>query len=170
MLDAGLVGHAQNAQDEWPASTNTSVVELSGTTLSDPVWERLPLHVEARCQLDSVLLGLIESSRQHLQESGELPETSFPSIKSLLNPAARDAQNPISNALGQHGKVSMAIPGSPERVACLYYLSLLVRWLVHPTRRNFEAMPDFLKPIDEQLQKPHPIWVDTVVWCELPCS
>ena len=164
ILDGGVAGNIQHVQDEWSASVDTSVAEVSGTSPSSPVWGRLPLHVEARCQLDSVLLGLIESSRQHLQDSGELPDTSFPSIKSLLNPAARDVQNPISNALGQHGKVSMAISGTPERVACLYYLSLLVRWLIAPTRRHFEAMPQFLRPIDEQIQKPHPIWIDTIVW------
>jgi len=167
LLDAEFTGESQEPQSDWPSPAGQSVPDSRVAYPHVPPWKRLPLYVEATCQLDTVLLELIASSRQHLQASGELPEVSFPSIKSLLNPAARNVHNPISNALGQHGKVTMAVPSSTERIACLYYMSLLVRWLIAPTKQNFDAIPAFLKPIEAQLTKPHPIWIDTIVWYEL---
>lgn len=163
-LDAGFPDTPYGALSDWSLAGSQHIQPIDKSFTQTQIWEDLPLHIAPTCQLDKVLLNLVASSREQLQASGRHPEASFPSIKSLLNPAARDAENPISNALGQHGKVTMAVAGSPERVACLYYLGLYLRWLISPTRRNFEAMPSFLRPVEAQLTKPHPIWIDTLVW------
>ncbi|OAL50142.1 hypothetical protein IQ07DRAFT_632071 [Pyrenochaeta sp. DS3sAY3a] len=155
---------ARNSSTAWPSTDGMELLNGSASSGIQQLWECLPLHVQPTCRLDTVILEIMVSSRAHLQTSGQFPETSFPSIASLLNPSARDSQNPISNALGQHGKVSMEIVGSAERVACLYYLGLYLQWLIAPTKRNFEAMPEFLRPIPSQLTTAHPIWVDSVVW------
>ncbi|KAH7396958.1 hypothetical protein DE146DRAFT_789583 [Phaeosphaeria sp. MPI-PUGE-AT-0046c] len=167
LLGAGMATSpslsGESFPDRWTSVPSIHIPHHEETYML-PRWTRLPRHVEATGQLDKVLLDLITSSRQHLQSSGEQLEASFPSIKSLLNPAIRDSQYPISNALGQHGKVTMAVSGSPERIACLYNMALLLRWLISPTQSNFEAMPGFLKPVEAQLTTPHPIWIDTIVW------
>lgn len=152
------------AQSDWPSMSDMEMLNESTSSTTRPPWECLPLHVEPTCRLDTVILEIMVASRAHLQTSGQFPETSFPSIASLLNPSTRDSRNPISNALGQHGKVSMEIVGSPERVACLYYLGLYLQWLIAPTKWNFDAMPEFLRPIPAQITTPHPVWVDSVVW------
>jgi hypothetical protein len=161
--ESGLLPESTEAESLWPAL----MASTSNEQPTSSPWERLPLHVSPTCHLDTVLIGVVASARDSLSASGQLPEVlgaSFPSITSLLNPATRDTQNPISNALGQHAKQNMKVSGIPERFAVLYYMCLFLRWLVVPTRQNFEAMPEYLRPVQAQLDVPHPIWIDTIVW------
>lgn len=134
----------------------------------DPLWERLPLHIEPMCRLDTVLLEQARSTRQRLQTSGPIPELlpqkAFPSISSLLNPEEKNLQSPISNAIGVHGRVTMDIPSLPNKIAMMYNMCLFLRWLISPTKQNYEAMPEFLRPLEIQLVTPHPVWIDLIVW------
>lgn len=148
-------------QHGWPWTEETQLLD-DATPRSIPQWERRPLHVAPSCRLDTVLLGIIETSRE--RQPPEVTSSSFPSVASLLNPKTGDTQQPISNAVGQHGKLTMLVASVPEKLACLYYMCLLLRWLIAPTKRNFEAMPAFLRPVEAQLTVPHPIWIDTIVW------
>lgn len=137
-------------------------------------WERIPPYLPAMCRLDTVLLELVQSSRQHVQNASvtaisELSEPAFPSISSLLNPADDpeddSVQSPISNAIGIHGRVTMThVQNLPVKIAMMYNFCVLLRWLISPTKRNYEALPEYLRPLESQLTIPHPIWIDTVAW------
>ncbi|KAF2014186.1 hypothetical protein BU24DRAFT_423217 [Aaosphaeria arxii CBS 175.79] len=134
-----------------------------------PIWERLPLHVNATCRLDEVILDLIRTTRQREQHTGPIPELtgpSFPSIKSLLNPEQESTNNSISNAIGQHGRITMRLPRITEKVAAMYLICTYLRWLISPNKQNYEAIPEFLRPVESQLTIPHPVWIDVMVWPE----
>ena len=96
----------------------------------------------------------------------ELQQPVFPSIGSLLNPETGDAQSPISSAIGIHGRVTMEIPNAPAKIALMYNMCMFLRWLISPTKRNYYAMPDYLRPVEAQLTVPHPVWIDLVPWPE----
>ncbi|KAF2272018.1 uncharacterized protein EI97DRAFT_437300 [Westerdykella ornata] len=134
-------------------------------------WERLPLHIDPTCRLDTVLLEQAKLNRQRLQTCGPIPELSagnqaFPSISSLLNPEPDSSQAPISNAIGTHGRITMEIPSLPAKIAMMYNMCHLLRWLISPTKQNYEAMPEYLRPLEIQLTTPHPVWIDLIVWPE----
>lgn len=132
-----------------------------------PHWERLPIHVGASCQLDTVLLGLLESSRNQVHDHdaiSELSNQTFPSIASLLNPETQSARSPISNAIGRHGLITMQVPSLPLKLAIMYNMCVLLRWMISPTKRNYDALPEYMRPRESQLTVPHPFWIDTVVW------
>lgn len=58
----------------------------------------------------------------------------------------------------------MNIADVPAKIAAMYNICLYLRWLITPTKRNYEAMPDYLRPIELQLTTPHPAWIDVMVW------
>lgn len=138
-----------------------------GEPCNAPQWERVPLHVGASCRLDTVLLGLVQASQSQSNDSNaisELSDHTFPSIGSLLNPEIESVQSPISNAIGRHGRITMEVPSLPIKLGMMYNMCVMLRWLISPTKRNYDALPDYLKPRESQLTVPHPIWVDVVVW------
>lgn len=153
--------------DAWISSASGLQIPGHEGPQEIPPWERLPLHVGPTTPLDSVLLGLFQSTRQHVQNSGHIEEFSqpaFPSIRSLLNPDSQNAHSPISNAIGQHGRITMEVPDLAVKIGMMYNMCVLLRWLVSPTKRNYEAMPEYLRPVESQLTVLHPIWIDVVVW------
>ena len=154
-LDASTISTDLPTSDNIPAPSEK------------PSWERLPPHLPPQCRLDTVLLELVQSARQAEQSSGPIPELSgqaFPSIGSLLNPETQNPQTPISSAIGKHGRITMDVPELPAKIAMMYNFCNLLRWLISPTKRNYELMPEFLRPVEAQLTVPHPVWIDTVIW------
>jgi hypothetical protein len=129
-------------------------------------WERVPLHLDPSCRLDTVLLELLRSSRQRTEKIPEFTGPVFPAIGSLLNPESRNDFNPISNAIGVHGRVTMAMPSLELKIAIMYNMCVYLRWLITPTKQNYEAMPAYLRPLEIQLTIPHPAWIDVIVWPE----
>lgn len=133
-----------------------------------PEWNVLPPHIPAgqsRTELDTMVARVCSSASSDSQEvSDEFNQPSFPSISSLLNPSNPDnAAHPVSAAVGEHvSRTPIACPIA--RIAYMYTLSHLVRWYVSRTKRSYEQMPNFMRPTRLQRTKPHPPWVDAVVW------
>jgi hypothetical protein len=160
------------SSEGFPTSSSPNFQMHSGITIAQepcavPLWERIPLHVESTTRLDTVMLHVLQSSQQHHRDPGSIPELSapvFPSIGSLLNPDYPSAQSPISSAIGQHGRITMDIPNLATKLAAMYNMCVVLRWMVSPTKRNYYAMPEHLRPREVQLTVPHPAWVDVVVW------
>jgi hypothetical protein len=95
----------------------------------EALWNRLPSHIEATTRLDATLLGLISMGRQQVRKTGQIDELSepiFPSVASLLNPDLESSKQPISNGIGNHGKIKMQIP-RVEKLATMYAMCNLVR-------------------------------------------
>ncbi|KAF2096935.1 hypothetical protein NA57DRAFT_78524 [Rhizodiscina lignyota] len=146
----------------WGQTSDISPTPLHVPERTHP-WERLPQHIAPTCRLDQVLLELVQCSRQRI--TPELTHSEpFPSVASLLNPKSNNSTNPISTAIGQHGRVTLNVPSLPLKIGMMYNMCLMVRWLISPTKRNYDAMPEFLRPTETQLSIPHPIWVDVITW------
>lgn len=160
------------------------------TIATDQVWSILPKHTAPVCVLDDALLNLIHQRRPK-DNAPEFQKSSFPSVQSLLNSprqntdpnpdpdpdpdspdAAADASSdnaedprfPVSSTIVHNLRHIMTVPGLPEQIAMLQNVSAIVRWLIAPTRANYEAMPLYLRPTATQLVVPHPPWVDLLPW------
>ncbi|KAF2708631.1 hypothetical protein K504DRAFT_491325 [Pleomassaria siparia CBS 279.74] len=154
--------------DTLPGSSSSWTIPLDLETPHDQQlmrqWERVPPNLDPSCRLDTVLLELLLSSRRCSQKIPEFSGPVFPSIGSLLNPDTGTEYSPISNAIGQHGRVTMEVSSLELKIAIMYNMCVYLRWLITPTKQNYEAMPEYLRPLEIQLTIPHPAWIDVVVW------
>ncbi|KAJ8119721.1 hypothetical protein ONZ43_g3394 [Nemania bipapillata] len=55
----------------------------------------------------------------------------------------------------------------PERLAAGWITYHLIKWMTQPSERRFSLLPEFQRPVGEQLCTPHPYFVDCVVWPRL---
>ncbi|CAK7224008.1 hypothetical protein SBRCBS47491_005402 [Sporothrix bragantina] len=133
-----------------------------------PPWEALPLHLTPQTDIDHFYFEMINAARRlraETTDADELTQARFPSISSLLNPNLGDnGSKPITSALATHVVLYSTIKPVTSRIAILYKLSLLLRWIVCRTRQSYERLPDFLKPTYLQRTVPHPAWVDAITW------
>ncbi|KAI1781054.1 hypothetical protein F4818DRAFT_436245 [Hypoxylon cercidicola] len=115
------------------------------------------------CPLDNLLLDFLHERRQRAAEgvpAREVVGPRYPSVSSLLNPANSALSHPLSKVFTDILAAFPGISGLPERVAVLYYMFLVMRWQVCPSRDNFAMLPAFARPTPSQLAVPHPAWID----------
>lgn len=55
----------------------------------------------------------------------------------------------------------------PERLACGWLNYALAKWITEPSECRFKRMPEFLRPVAEQLRHAHPACIDLVVFPQL---
>jgi hypothetical protein len=162
----------------------TSIHDGSDLDTLQP-WNLVPLHITASCKLDEVITETVKTWRQKAFETGqedtELSEPVFPTISSLLNPSPFDGSAVGTSSSKQH-RSQRAVPTKsfteivtaqtfrtplvtcPERLAFMYNLSHLLRWLICRSKESFDSMPEFLRPTKLQTSVPHPPWVDMITF------
>jgi hypothetical protein len=113
--------------------------------------------------LDGILLDFLAERRQRAAEGLSVAQVvgpSYPSVTSLLNPAHSSLSHPLSKVFTDILKTFPDLSGIPESVAVLYIMFLFMRWQISPTQENFERLPQWMHPTNEQLTTPHPAWID----------
>lgn len=147
-------------------------------------WTRLPVHMEATCELDKVLLAFLEHHQRVARTSKISHQPTYPSIASLLNepdankspstltqPLRRDAPQPppqdLLTAMTDLTTKFPSITGLPTQVGTSYLMFTLMRWQIYPTRDNYEQIPDWYRPTETQLAIPHAPWIDLIQWPSL---
>ncbi|CAK7221595.1 hypothetical protein SBRCBS47491_004581 [Sporothrix bragantina] len=135
-----------------------------------PEWQSVPLHLPPGNDLDRFIFDTTNSGRRLQQQSGgagELTQAEFPSISSLLNPnLGDDGTKPLTFALATHVVRKSNVRSVTTRIALMYTLSHLLRWLVCRNKQSYEKLPEFLRPTLLQRTVPHPPWVDIITWPE----
>ncbi|KIH89752.1 hypothetical protein SPBR_07390 [Sporothrix brasiliensis 5110] len=133
-----------------------------------PAWQTVPLHLAPANDLDRFIFDTTNSGRRLQQQSGgagELTQAEFPSISSLLNPnLGDDGSKPLTFALATHVVAKSNVRSVTTRIALMYTLSHLLRWLVCRNKSSYDKLPEFLKPTHLQRTVPHPPWVDIITW------
>ncbi|RMY02225.1 hypothetical protein D0866_15676, partial [Hortaea werneckii] len=160
-----LLDQRQNEDKRSAASTPTDI----------PAYARLPTHCEPTCVLDSLLADFIVSRRRLYASGASLSEVlgpEYPSFTALIQNTPdsdeRPAQHPISKVLVDILSKFPDISDLPERVAILYLMFLTVRWIIHPCQESWSRLPEWLKPVAEQVKmgkgEGHAVWIDHVPW------
>ncbi|ERT01321.1 uncharacterized protein SPSK_10780 [Sporothrix schenckii 1099-18] len=153
--------------DTTPSPPSGECGGESGCEMTLPQWQAVPLHLPPETDLDRFIMETTASGRRLHQQTGaaELSHAQFPSISSLLNPnLGDDGARPLTSALATHIVRHSTVKSVTTRIALMYLLAHLLRWLVCRTRQTYERLPDFLKPTHLQCTVPHPAWVDAVTW------
>lgn len=161
----------------WTGHFNLDRFDPPFTTTASAEWKLIPPLIAATTQLDQVILGTTETLRLR----GFKPprkESQFPSISSLLNPAAQDPSSSSSSSSSSKDddepcSISTAaaaqVGRSPvasllARVGFMYVLSHLLRWYICRTKESYDRLPAFIRPTLLQRTIPHPPWIDVIVW------
>jgi hypothetical protein len=150
-----------------PSSTATSCTPSS--------YSRLPNNTPPSCPLDSLLNDFIVNSRQRIQAGASVSDVlgpDYPSFAALREPRSplRQDCHPISTLLIDILSKFPDVSELPEKVAVLYVMFLVMRWSICPCAPCFERLPEWIRPIAEQLEKPHPLWYDNLPWSVSPLS
>lgn len=130
---------------------------------------RLPNNMPYTCPLDSLLGEFVINRRQQLAKGVPMPEVigpEDPSFTGLIipEPKRRNTSHPISALLIDILSKFPDISSTPEKVAVVYIMFLILRWETCPCESCYAKMPEWVRPISEQLEHPHPAWVDHLPW------
>lgn len=94
--------------------------QAAGTFTQPPVWAVLPRASSPVCNLDRVTRDLV-NSRTPLNSKGEntfeFSSAVYPSVASLLNPAAEATSHPVSTRIVKDIIMLMTVSGWAERIA-----------------------------------------------------
>lgn len=133
---------------------------------------RLPNNGPYTCPLDSLLGEFVANRRQQLAKGVPMHQVigpEDPSFIALVNPdSQRRDTHPISALLIDILSKFPDISAMPEKVAVLYLMFLTLRWQICPCEPCYARLPEWLRPIAEQLDRPHPAWNDHLPWYVLP--
>ncbi|KIY01477.1 uncharacterized protein Z520_03029 [Fonsecaea multimorphosa CBS 102226] len=162
----------QSQQHSSPLNLSSSYPALS-PTISDQLqlptasWSVLPKNSPPTCPLDSLLLKFLQSrQREPVGASNALPTTpSYPSVSSLLNPSGpRRPLDDLSQLMTDIISKFPNISELPEQLATLFVMFTHMRWQIHPTKENYERLPEWFRPTPAQIFHPHPAWMDHIPW------
>ncbi|TKA74168.1 hypothetical protein B0A55_06584 [Friedmanniomyces simplex] len=136
---------------------------------SPPLYARLPSNTPPSCPLDSLLSDFIASRRQQISDGVSMQEVlgpEYPSFIALHDPSspARKNCHPVSALLIDILSKFPDISALPEKVAVLYIMFLVMRWFICPCEACYERLPEWVRPVAEQLDRPHATWVDDLPW------
>ncbi|CAK7200862.1 hypothetical protein SEUCBS139899_003561 [Sporothrix eucalyptigena] len=92
------------------------------------------------------------------------PSPSAASSSSDDNSLVDTASRPVLAAVASHVVWKSPLKHLTGRLAFLYKLALFLRWCLCPTKENYDALPEFMKPTMLQRRVPHPAWVDMIIW------
>jgi uncharacterized coiled-coil protein SlyX len=135
-------------------------------------FDRLPANDAPTSPLDSLLKDFIISQRDKLRAGASKLEAlgpEYPSFIGLYTPSkATHSSHPVSALLIDILSKFPDISQLPEKVAVLYIMFLVMRWFICPCQECYERLPEWIRPVTEQLEKPHAHWVDNLPWSVSP--
>ncbi|KAL2211266.1 hypothetical protein CC79DRAFT_194245 [Sarocladium strictum] len=136
-------------------------------------WNIVPLHLPPTNRMDNFIIGTVKALRSQAslssQQRADLNASTFPNVSSLVDQSSTSVTadppsgKPLSTLVAAHMFQSPLTP-LVERLAAMYHLSHLVRWLVCRNKQSYERMPDCLRPSLLQRTVPHPAWVDFILF------
>lgn len=143
--------------------------ERSRQAPTPPTFARLPNNSAPTCPLDDLLSNHIASRRQLLADGASTQEVlgpAYPCFAALhdLDRQQDRACHPVSALLIEILSKFPDISALPERVAVLYIMFLVMRWFICPCETCYERLPEWARPVTEQLEMPHATWVDNLPW------
>lgn len=147
-----------------PVSSNRAPNSPSHTSAN-----QLIAHEVATCPLDHLLGDFITSQRHKLATGAPLDQVIGPDRPSFngftdSEMPRRAEVDPITAVLVDILSKFPDIGTLPERIAVLYVMYHILRWLICPCERCYNLVPEWARPLPESLENNHPTWVDYLPW------
>lgn len=163
---------SQGAPDGQPRQATTgaySSPERQHQSPHTPAYALLPNNCGTTNPLDALLGDFIANQRKQLHNGASIYEVlgpDYPSFAILAdaNSPERATSHPISAMLVDILSKFPDISGLSERVATLYIMFLVIRWCICPRENCYERMPEWIRPVTEQITRPHAMWMEHLPW------
>ncbi|OQD84615.1 hypothetical protein PENANT_c012G07725 [Penicillium antarcticum] len=140
------------------ASPHTESPTESLPANNPPPWNQIPLHSD---DFSSVQTIVSCPWLAYPEKITPCPDTPSSALDILYGTKTNQLADMIHTAL-QRRPVR-----DPERLAIGWLAYHATRWIISPTPATFERLPAFLRPMQEQLQVPHPAVLDFMPWPKL---
>ncbi|KAF2110310.1 hypothetical protein BDV96DRAFT_650954 [Lophiotrema nucula] len=174
-LQLRLLGNGQDSPD------GSSPVVPPGTLMP---YEAVPLNTTPTCMSDQILQTFVESRWESYAFSSTSPASTSshataaaaarppsypdrPDLSALFDGRPNRNVDETSAVVGDIVRSYTEIDTLPKQVAVHFCMSTLMKWEVLRTRVSYEQMPEWLRPVREQLERAHPSWIDRIPWPKL---
>lgn len=136
-----------------------------------PVYARITNQGPPSCPLDSLLIDAFRSRRKMMQDGASKRDAIGPDYPAFasMNPESSQTRPPCHQVSALLIDILSKFPDVeqlPEKVAVLYIMFLVLRWLICPCEKCYERLPEWCRPTAVQLEKPHVAWADYLPWYE----
>ncbi|USW51945.1 hypothetical protein Slin15195_G052640 [Septoria linicola] len=135
-----------------------------------PIYARITNQGPPSCPLDSLLIDAFRSRRKMMQDGASMQEAigpDYPAFAAMVDPGD-DRQRPqchqVSALLIDILSKFPDVEQLPEKVAVLYVMFLVLRWLICPCQKCYERLPEWSRPTTVQLERSHVAWADYLPW------
>lgn len=165
----GLSYVLQRQQYSTDLASKPEVKTYTSPVPEKPIFARLPYNAEPSCPVDSLLVGFL-AGRQALKARGyainEVAGPEEPYVTAMLYPEAVNSNrcHAVSALLVELISKFPDLKMLSVKVSTLYMMFLMLRWQICPCESCYNRLPDFVKPLQEQLETMHPAWQDHIVW------
>lgn len=142
---------------------------------------------EAYTSFDRTILPFIQQKRKLIEQGVPILDVvgprdpDFTDIEYIYdNPTDPDApDDTLSHFVMQLIKAFRGLDEAPQQISSMTTTFYQLRWTIWPCQETYDAMPDFMRPMQEQLEIPHVPWVDYIhfprmrakmiyLWREIP--
>ncbi|KAG9383337.1 DUF3425 domain containing protein [Pyrenophora tritici-repentis] len=130
----------------------------------------LPRNLPATCPLDVILLDFLQDRQNRAAEGAPLKTLvgpTYPNFTCLAYPDRAVESHPLSKLFTDILRTFPDICGTPEQVAIVFIMFLVMRWQIEPTQENYDRLPHWTTPRPSQLFTAHPLWIDHLPWPRL---
>ncbi|KAE8873016.1 hypothetical protein PTNB73_02167 [Pyrenophora teres f. teres] len=130
----------------------------------------LPRNLPATCPLDVILLDFLQDRQNRAAEGVPLKTLvgpTYPNFTCLAYPHRLVESHPLSKLFTDILRTFPDICGTPEQVAIVFIMFLVMRWQIEPTQDNYDRLPHWATPRPSQLFTAHPLWIDHLPWPRL---
>lgn len=137
-----------------------------------PVYARITNQGPPSCPLDSLLIDAFRSRQKMMQDGASMREAigpDYPAFVSMVEPGEGQQRPPCHQVSALLIDILSKFPDVeqlPEKVAVLYIMFLVLRWLICPCEKCYERLPEWCRPTAVQLEKSHIAWADYLPWYE----
>lgn len=131
-------------------------------------YEAIPLNTSPTCMSDQILQTFVESRWEAyaFQTAGRIESyPDKPDLSALFDGRPNRSVDETSAVVGDIIRSYTEIDTLPKQIAVHYVMSTLMKWEVLRTKASFEAMPEWLRPEQVQVERPHASWIDRIPWC-----
>ncbi|KAL1889274.1 hypothetical protein Sste5346_009030 [Sporothrix stenoceras] len=135
----------------WAPSGTATSMAGAGTGVEIPVWARIPVRTSGP---NDVRRSAWDANMRIIFDSPEVPAP--------LDIMFGSHQNPLASSLQR--SIKTYYHGHPERLAVGWLTYHYIKWRTNPTAERYALLPQFLKPIYEQIWVPHPGSIDLIFW------
>ncbi|KAF2501338.1 hypothetical protein BU16DRAFT_534024 [Lophium mytilinum] len=129
--------------------------------------EAIPLNTAPTTMSDQILQTFAEARWEAYTSPSQARVEAYPEkpdLSALFDGRPNRIIDETSGVVGDIVRSYKEIDTLPKQVAVHYVMSTLMKWQVLRNKASYDQMPEWLRPLECQMQVAHPSWMDRIPW------